>query len=176
MSDTNGNTCAPMFDGGLYVFLMRLREFQQLEIGALGSHNFPPGWYLYVGSARRNLAKRVERHWSLKKNVRWHIDHLSTAPDSEPVGAVVIPTSADLAECDLNRSIGHMFGDQNIVPGFGASDCQAGCPAHLWFSSEPVSLLTVARVHPQAAVFIPGAGVWEASPQELAAFQADLED
>ncbi len=166
----------PLFDGGLYVFLMRLREFQQLEIGALGEHAFPPGWYLYVGSARRGLAKRVERHWSLKKAVRWHIDYLSTAVGSEPVGAVIIPTSAGLTECEVNQKIGLMDGNQTLVSGFGASDCRAGCPAHLWYSRTPVSLLTVARVHPQAAVLIPGAGVWEATPQELADFQADLDD
>jgi len=165
-----------MFDAGLYVFLLRLRELHTLDVGALGAHPFPPGWYLYVGSAQKNLASRVERHWSLKKKIHWHIDHLSTAPDSEPVGAVVIPAEAGLSECDLNREIGRLFGNQFVVPGFGASDCTAGCPAHLWFSGPPVSLLAVARVHPAAAVLIPGAGVWEPSPQNLAALESDPED
>lgn len=170
---TDSPACEPMFDAGLYVFLMRLREFQLLEIGALGPHPFPPGWYLYTGSARKNLAKRVERHWSLKKKVRWHIDHLSTAPDGEPVGAVVIPEDTGLTECQVNVRIGQMFGSQVVLPGFGASDCTAGCPAHLWFSAAPVSLFAVSRVHPRAAVLIPGAGVWEPSPQQLAALDPD---
>jgi len=63
-----------------------------------------------------------------------------------------------------------------VVPGFGAGDCQADCPAHLWYSGAPVSLLTVARVHPEAAVLIPGAGVWAPSPQELSALETDPDD
>ncbi len=97
--------CAPMFDGGLYVFLMRLKEPQSVQVGALGLFNFPEGWYLYTGQAKHNLAKRVERHWSLKEKLHWHIDYLATAPSSEPVGAIVIPESAGLSECYLNQQI-----------------------------------------------------------------------
>lgn len=153
--------CEPMFDGGLYVFLMRLKEPQSVQVGALGQFLFGPGWYLYSGSARKNLAKRVERHWSLKQKLRWHIDYLATAPDSEPVGAIVIPESADITECELNQKVGSMFGGQVPAPGFGATDCKNGCPAHLYYSPAPVSLLAVARVHAEAAVLIPQAGIWE---------------
>jgi Uri superfamily endonuclease len=153
--------CAPMFDGGLYVFLMRLTEPRSIQVGALGLFDFPEGWYLYTGSAKRNLAKRVERHWSLKQKLRWHIDHLATAPGSEPVGAIVVPDSAGISECFLNREIERGFGGQVPAPGFGASDCKAGCPAHLFFSRAPVSLLAMAQIHPEAAVLIPQAGIWE---------------
>ncbi len=156
-----------MFDSGLYVFLMRLRTPDFIQVGALGRFHFPAGWYLYTGSASRGLTKRVERHWNLKKKVRWHIDYLSTALDSEPVGAVVVPSDAGLSECELNQKVGRLVGGQTLVPGFGASDCRAGCPAHLWFSLAPVSLLAVARVDSRAAVLIPGAGVWEPGLVEL---------
>ncbi len=154
-------SCAPMFDGGLYVFLMRLTEPQSVQVGALGLFNFPEGWYLYTGKAKRNLAKRVERHWSLKQKLRWHIDYLATLPGSEPVGAIVIPGSAGISECDLNQKIGRKFGGQVPAAGFGASDCKGGCPAHLFFSRTPVSLLAMAQIHPEAAVLIPQAGIWE---------------
>ena len=144
-----------MFDSGRYVFLMRLRSPETLEVGALGRFLFPAGWYAYTGSAKRALRKRVERHWSVKKNLRWHIDYLSTAPESEPVGAVIVPTAA-LTECELNRRVGFVVRGPSPAPGFGASDCREGCPAHLWFSVSPISLLQIARVHPQAAVLMPG--------------------
>lgn len=144
------------YDEGLYVFVMRLREPQPVEVGALGVIDFPPGWYMYTGSARRGLRKRVERHWGLKQNLRWHMDYLATAPTSEPVGAVVIPASAGAQECWLNQRIGEMFGGQVPAPKFGASDCRAGCPAHLFHSAAAVSLLAVARVHEEAAVLLPG--------------------
>lgn len=169
MSDVNGSPSdnCQVFDSGLYVFVMRLRTPDFCEVGALGSFHFPAGWYLYAGSASRNLHKRVERHWSLKKKIRWHIDYLATLQDSEPVGAVLVPKGAGLTECELNQKIGQMVGGQALVPGFGASDCKAGCPAHLWFSLAPVSVLAVAQVHEQAAVLLPGAGVWEPRPMDL---------
>ncbi len=155
------------FDEGLYVFVMRLREPQPVQVGALGLFHFPPGWYLYTGSAQRGLRKRVERHWGLKQNLRWHMDYLATAPTSEPVGAVVIPAEAGMGECELNQKIGRMFGGQVPAPKFGASDCHAGCPAHLFYSKPAVSLLAVARVHEQAAVLIPDSGIWEPPLHDL---------
>ncbi len=153
--------CEPMFDGGLYVFLMRLQEPQSILVGALGLFDFQAGWYLYTGRSKSGLAKRVERHWSVKQKLRWHIDYLATAPTSEPVGAVVIPNSANVSECYLNQMMGQKFGGQVLAPGFGASDCREGCPAHLFYSPAPISLLAMAQVHPEAAVLIPGAGVWQ---------------
>lgn len=169
MSDVTGSpggTCE-VFDSGLYVFLMRLRTADFIEVGALGRFHFAAGWYLYTGSASRHLHKRVARHWSRKKKVRWHMDYLSTALDSEPVGAVLVPRDAGLTECQLNRAVEKLVAGSVLAPGFGASDCRAGCPAHLWFSATAVSLLTVAQVHPQAAVLLPGAGVWEPAPVDL---------
>ncbi|MCB1184478.1 GIY-YIG nuclease family protein [bacterium] len=156
-----------MFDAGLYVFLLRLKSPATLAVGALGEHHFPAGWYLYTGSAKRNLHRRVARHWSVKPTRRWHFDHLSTAPDSEPVGAVVVPLAAGVGECELNRRVGTLVGRQYPVPGFGASDCREGCPAHLWFSAAPVSLLGLARVHATAALLMPGADFWEPDLHEL---------
>jgi Uri superfamily endonuclease len=164
-----------LFDSGFYVFVMRLRTADFIEVGALGRFHFPAGWYLYTGSAERGLHKRVERHWSLKKKVRWHMDYLSTAPDSEPVGAVILPLTAGLSECELNQRVGLVVSGQALAPGFGASDCRAGCPTHLWYSGTPVSLLTVAQVHPEAAVLLPGTGSWEQDLQQLADLAEDLD-
>jgi Uri superfamily endonuclease len=169
VSKENGSSSGQLeaFDSGLYVFVMRLRTPDFIEVGALGRFHFPAGWYMYVGTARRNLHKRVERHWLPKKALRWHLDYLSTALDSEPVGAVLWPLDAGLTECQLNQLVGRRFGAQTPAEGFGASDCQAGCPAHLWFSLAPISVLAVAQIHERAAVLLPGAGVWEPQPVDL---------
>ncbi len=160
-------TCEPMFDGGLYVFLMRLQEPQDIQVGALGLFEFPEGWYFYTGRAKKGLTKRVERHWSLKKKLRWHIDYLATALTSEPVGAIIIPQNSGLTECFLNQVMGRKFGGQVVAPGFGASDCSEDCGAHLFFSPAPVSLLAMAQIHDDAAVLIPKIGIWEPGVQEL---------
>jgi Uri superfamily endonuclease len=156
-----------VFDAGYYVFLLRLLESVTVRVGALGEHDFRPGWYLYTGRARRNLHGRVNRHWGLKPSLHWHIDHLSTVLGSQPVGAVVVPLSADLDECELNRRVGTLVGRRAPVRGFGASDCRADCPAHLWYSPAPVSLLGLSQVHAEAAILMPGADLWEPDLQEL---------
>jgi sugar fermentation stimulation protein A len=156
-----------VFDAGYYVFLLRLLEPADVRVGALGEHHFPAGWYLYTGSARRNLHGRVSRHWSLKPALHWHFDHLTTVLSSEPVGAVVVPLDAGLDECELNRRVGALVGRRAPVRGFGASDCRADCPAHLWFSAAPVSLLGLSQVHPEAAILMPSAELWEPDLHEL---------
>lgn len=156
-----------MFDAGYYVFLLRLIEPTTVRIGALGEHLFAAGWYLYTGRARRNLHERVARHWSLKPTRRWHFDYLSNVLGSEPVGAVVVPLDGALDECSLNRRVGALVGSHVPVPGFGASDCRSDCPAHLWYSAAPVSLLGLSRVHGEAAILMPDADLWEPDLHEL---------
>jgi len=95
----------------------------RIQVGRLGMFNFPEGDYLYTGSARRGLVARVARHLRREKRCRWHIDYLLTHPGV----TVRHVTYSDMAECDLNRASGGTI----PVPGFGASDCRAGCGSHL---------------------------------------------
>jgi Uri superfamily endonuclease len=69
-------------------------------------------------------SKRAARHCAQGgKTLRWHIDHLLEAPG---VSAVEVIRSRR-AECALNKAV-----DGRVpVPGFGASDCRAGCGSHL---------------------------------------------
>ena len=95
----------------------------RVRVGRLGEFLFPAGRYVYTGSARRNLEARVARHLRQEKALRWHIDYLLTAPG---VAVVRVRRSAK-DECELNQS-----GRGTIIaPGFGASDCRAGCGSHL---------------------------------------------
>jgi Uri superfamily endonuclease len=104
-----------------------------LQIGRFGEHGFPAGRYVYTGSARRNFEARIARHLRKEKTLRWHIDWLLAAPDV----TVTKVRRSTRDECQLNRSAGGTV----VVPGFGASDCRAGCGSHLrFFDSFPDSL------------------------------------
>lgn len=100
-----------------------LRRPITLNVGALGPCRLPAGTYIYTGSARRNLEKRLERHCRRQKTKRWHIDHLT----SHPAAAIIAVERLWGNECELNQDTP---GDI-VAHGFGASDCRAGCGAHL---------------------------------------------
>jgi sugar fermentation stimulation protein A len=112
-------------DRGSYIFIMRLKRDRRLFIGGLGDVKFRKGFYLYVGSAKTNLSKRIERHRRLRKNLFWHIDYLRANADYH--AAVPIRASDDL-ECEIASALGKIADWQ--VPAFGCSDC--GCDSHLF--------------------------------------------
>nr|WP_281250602.1 GIY-YIG nuclease family protein [Thioalkalivibrio denitrificans] len=92
-------------------------------MGRLGTFELSAGYYTYTGSARRGMAARLKRHLSRDKRLRWHIDYLLAHPRVTVVDVALF----DEAECVVNRRVP----GEVIVPGFGASDCRAGCGAHL---------------------------------------------
>lgn len=63
-------------EGSLYALLIYLPHATQINVGKLGEFVFPAGFYVYVGSARRNLASRIARHRRKEKRLHWHIDYL----------------------------------------------------------------------------------------------------
>lgn len=106
-----------------YQLVIRVAQRTRITVGRLGSFEFPPGLYLYTGSARRNMEARIARHLRAEKALRWHIDYLLAAPGIRVTEVVRSTTD----ECALNCAV-----DGEIVaPGFGASDCRLGCGSHL---------------------------------------------
>jgi Uri superfamily endonuclease len=95
----------------------------RLGVGRLGEFLFPAGRYVYTGSARRNLEARIARHLRQEKKLRWHIDWLLTSSGVRVVGVKRSATE----ECLLNQKLRGAI----VAPGFGASDCRAGCGSHL---------------------------------------------
>jgi sugar fermentation stimulation protein A len=119
-------------DRGCYIIVLRLSRDKKIGIGSLGEVKFRKGFYCYVGSAMKDLTKRIERHRRLIKKHHWHIDYLRE--QAEFVAAIPIRASADL-ECELAESLAKIA-DWN-VPGFGSSDCR--CPTHLFaMQDDPV--------------------------------------
>jgi Uri superfamily endonuclease len=112
-----------------YRLLIEVRRAIRLRVGRLGVLRFPPGWYAYTGSARRNLEARIARHLSQAKRLHWHIDYLLARPAARVVGV----QRSRRPECLLNR----LHSGAIVAPGFGASDCQAGCGSHLKYLGPP---------------------------------------
>jgi sugar fermentation stimulation protein A len=121
-------------DGGNYLIILRIPGPVKTEIGALGLISFRSGWYVYTGSARRGLSKRISRHIrKTRKQKHWHLDYLS--PRAAEIKGFPVYSYRNL-ECALARSLAALGG--RGVPGFGCSDC--GCSSHLYyFSRDPVT-------------------------------------
>lgn len=113
---------------GTYGFVLHLAQPIQCAIGALGTWAFPPGGYLYVGSAwgPGGLRARVLRHMRGAQNPHWHLDYLR--PHTVPMAVWVAP-GAHL-ECKWARYLAQTADAEIIVPRFGASDCR--CSTHLF--------------------------------------------
>jgi Uri superfamily endonuclease len=108
-----------------YQLHILLGRSQDIVVGRLGRFSFEKGHYLYTGSATRNMRTRLLRHLSGHKTLHWHIDYLLAA-DSAVITDISL---ASEPECVVNQSV---KADIPVV-GFGASDCRAGCGAHLRF-------------------------------------------
>jgi sugar fermentation stimulation protein A len=121
-------------DGGAYIIILRLEEDRDISIGRLGSHRFKRGYYLYIGSAKRGLSKRIERHKRKRKKSFWHIDYLRA--HATFYKDIPMHTSRDL-ECELASRL-KKFADWTI-PRFGCSDCP--CETHLFATSRDPLLI-----------------------------------
>jgi sugar fermentation stimulation protein A len=119
-------------DRGSYLLLLEIKREKDIKIGKLGTIKFYPGYYVYAGSAMKNLSQRIKRHYRLRKNFHWHIDYLR-----EEAGVVAdfpVRSSEDL-ECKIAASMSEIS-DFNI-PSFGSSDCN--CKSHLYgFTKNPL--------------------------------------
>ncbi len=112
-------------DQGSYLLLLTIPAGITISVGSLGRIHFPTGYYLYAGSAKRNLAKRLDRHLRKRKNFHWHIDYLRDRASS--CLALPFRTQDDL-EHVLAAALGKIA--DWTIPKFGASDCS--CPSHLF--------------------------------------------
>lgn len=112
-------------DRGDYLVVLHLSTAMDLEIGSKGILHFEEGYYTYVGSAKANLTKRLERHKRKRKKMHWHLDYFRS--HCEMIATLSIRSSDDL-ECELAKAVNNLDGWE--VPGFGSSDCD--CNSHLF--------------------------------------------
>lgn len=118
----------PLAQARTYQLHIHLKCSQSIVIGRLGHFRFEQGHYLYTGSATRHIQQRLLRHLSGHKTLHWHIDYLLAAESAEIISISLMAK----AECSVNQSVIAKI----PVRGFGASDCRAGCGAHLKFLGQ----------------------------------------
>jgi Uri superfamily endonuclease len=119
---------------GVYCLVLWLPRARSVAFSRRATGRFPRGWYVYTGSARRNLLPRLLRHLRRRKPRHWHIDHLRAVSSLRQIW--VWPWTGG-AECRMSTMIRHLPHATCPVEGFGASDCR--CLAHLiCFPSQPM--------------------------------------
>jgi Uri superfamily endonuclease len=122
-----------MAEGGTYALVVFLKDNLRLRIGRLGVHNFPPGYYVYAGSALGGLSGRLKRHLRPEKRLHWHIDYLL---QHAVISQIWYTRSGNRLECTWNSIVSILPGAVPSVPGFGSSDCR--CTSHLtYFPAAP---------------------------------------
>jgi Uri superfamily endonuclease len=114
-----------------YQLTLHIKRPIQISVGKLGDCFFAAGYYIYTGSAKRNIESRLERHLKKYKKLRWHIDYLTVHPLVE----VVQVTRSHQSECTLNQAVEGTV----LVSGFGSSDCQNRCSSHLRYLGDYLS-------------------------------------
>ncbi|MEM4700394.1 MAG: GIY-YIG nuclease family protein [Candidatus Nezhaarchaeales archaeon] len=114
---------------GAYVLIILLKGRAKFKPGKLDETLLDEGIYAYVGSALAPalLPKRVARHVTKGKKLRWHIDYLLAIPEAS-VEAVVAVEARKRIECNIVSRL-TQGGFKQAVAGFGSSDCS--CPTHL---------------------------------------------
>jgi Uri superfamily endonuclease len=117
---------------GTYCLIILLPTRRRIPVGALGTHVFPPGIYVYVGSALSGMESRVRRHKSLVKRMKWHIDYL--LEKAEILSTVAIPSETKQVECEVVQTLLQCEGARTPIRGFGSSDCT--CDSHLIYFGD----------------------------------------
>lgn len=123
--------------GGTYTLVIEFASADEIQVGALGTRSFSPGYYAYVGTALGPGGfSRVDRHREIASGERdtrhWHIDYLLGHPHAT---IDTVRTTHDVdAECTLAA---RLVGEG--IPGFGCSDCS--CESHLFYSAQRAPLL-----------------------------------
>jgi len=112
---------------GVYILFLRVLDDMKLRVGGLGEIELEKGLYAYVGSAQNNLEKRLTRHKSKAKRLRWHIDYFTSSDEVivESAYAYELPKEY---ECRIAGLLARI--SQKAVRGFGSSDCR--CSSHLF--------------------------------------------
>ena len=116
-------------DRGGYLLILRLKSNKMIDVGQLGRIQFKVGYYLYAGSAMKNLTARLARHSRLRKRLHWHIDYLRAVAD-EVIQAPIRRSTP--IENELVHALAQVYAPGPV--GFGASDTTN--KTHLFYSKE----------------------------------------
>lgn len=114
----------------LYAIHLHLSSEVKVEVGRLGSFLFEKGDYIYVGSAKRNILARINRHKKEEKVQKWHFDYL------RPHGVItkIITYETSIGECQLAEKLRKKSEGHFPIKKFGSTDCR--CPSHLIYTAN----------------------------------------
>ena len=125
---------------GSYVLVLRLDEQICINVGRLGRICFPPGLYLYFGSALNGLNGRIQRHLRRERKVHWHIDHLASTATIVEVWWI---NDGRNWECAWANEAPGLRRRASSIAGFGSSDCR--CRSHLYAFDRTSDLESIRR-------------------------------
>ena len=164
---------------GAYALLLNLSQPYTITVGRLGNASFPPGTYLYLGSALGpgGLRARLGRHLqTINSQPHWHIDYLRSVAEPKALIYKIIDKTKNTQgdngtiplECLWSQAVSDILGAHIPLPGFGSSDCQAGCSAHLAVfpesSQEGVHASSKSFIHHLINILI---SATQSSPDEI---------
>lgn len=117
---------------GIYYIVLWNDKDRVIECGSLGNLKFKKGYYIYSGSGKNNLFKRIEHHKKKKKKKHWHMDYITA---EMKIKADIPVITDEYTECDLAEILNKNSGEP--VNNFGSTDCN--CISHLcYFGDNPV--------------------------------------
>ena len=120
-----------MINSGVYQLLIEMPSAKRIKVGSLGMIKFEAGHYVYTGSAKNSLPRRLSRHFSRDKVKFWHIDYLLQ------LGEIIAYNMEQFSpglECRLNKMTRARLPGSKYISGFGSSDCN--CPSHLIYAGS----------------------------------------
>ena len=108
-----------------YILIVEVKKELEIAVGSLGEIRFKKGYYAYVGSGGVNVLKRIKRHFSETKRIKWHIDYITSI--FPPYKAYIVINN-DIDEVTLSRLLEKQY---TYIPYFGSSDTKD--KSHLFY-------------------------------------------
>ena len=131
-------------DRGIYILIIKCKSKTYINHPKFDKTGFLPGYYFYIGSAQKNLSKRIQRHYKKQKPLRWHIDYISTHPEFEITSHFTFEYPREF-ECKLTNFLLSIDFISFPAKKFGSSDCNI-CPSHLLFCPEENLELAINKI------------------------------
>lgn len=121
-----------------YILILKLNKNLSIIVGKLGNIEFKKGFYIYIGSGKKNIEKRVERHIKRDKKTHWHIDYLTK---DENFSIIEIYLIEKFDECEITKIF--IKNGISFIKNFGSTDCN--CSSHLFYSKSLKDLKTIIK-------------------------------
>jgi len=122
---------------GIYILEIFISNDFYIDAKRFAGIKFIKGFYYYIGSAQKNIIKRLERHLNKNKITHWHIDHLTNLNISSIINIIIFEDALKSVEALMASSLSH---DKKLspIPNFGNSDTP-GTISHLFFSERKIA-------------------------------------